>query len=126
MGLAGQGSLTLGLAMLLDVLAHEARVAGRAREGLFVGVFALAEKGAYACGPLLAGFLLGAMGFVSGTQGQLQQPPEAILAARLAMSIIPATFGTIAIVALVLYRLPEEQQKGSEAARNRSLPNAGK
>lgn len=114
MGLAGQGSLTLGLAMLLDVLAHEARVAGRAREGLFVGVFALAEKGAYACGPLLAGLLLGAMGFVSGTQGPLQQPPEAILAARLAMSIIPATFGSIAIVALLLYRLPEEQEKGTD------------
>ena len=65
LGLAGQGSLTLGLAMLLDVMAHGRRESGRAREGLMVGVFALAEKGAFAFGPLLTGLLLGAMGFVS-------------------------------------------------------------
>lgn len=111
-GVFGQGALTLGLAMLLDVLAHDARASGRAREGLMVGVFALAEKGAFAFGPTLAALLLGAMGYVSSTSGDAVQPPEAILAARLAMSVIPATIGTLAILALLPYRL------GSEAERS--------
>jgi Na+/melibiose symporter-like transporter len=111
LGLSGQGSLTLGLAMLLDVMAHGRRESGESREGLMVGVFALAEKGAFAFGPLLTGLLLGAMGFVSSTSGQAVQPPEAVLAARLAMSVIPAVIGAVAIVALLAYRLPDEMQR---------------
>jgi Na+/melibiose symporter-like transporter len=90
------------------VLAHSTRETGESREGLRVGVFALAEKGAYAFGPLLTGLLLGAMGFVSSTTGELAQPPSAVLAARLAMSVIPAVIGAIAIFAISLYRLPAE------------------
>ena len=110
-GASGQGSLTLGLAMLLDVLAHDVRASGRSREGVMVGVFALAEKGAFAFGPLLTGVLLGAMGFMPSTGGAITQPPETIFAARLAMSLIPAALGSVAIVALLLYRLPEESSR---------------
>ena len=99
-GLAGQGSLTLGMAMLLDVLAHATRVTGQSREGLMVGVFALAEKGAYAFAPLLVGLLLGAMGFISSTTGTVAQPVSAVLAARLAMSLIPACIGVVALIAI--------------------------
>ncbi len=110
-GLAGQGALTLGFAMLLDVLAHRTQETGESREGLMVGVFALAEKGAYACGPLLAGLLLGAMGFVSSTTGELAQAPSVVLAARLAMSVIPAVIGGLAVFAILLYRLPAEADR---------------
>ena len=40
--------------------------------------------------------LVGAMGFVSSTTGELAQPPSVVLAARLAMSVIPAVIGGLA------------------------------
>ena len=75
---------------------------------MMVGVFALAEKGGYAIAPLLAGLFLGMVGFIESDSGIVEQPDEVLFAARVAMSIIPAVIGSIAMLTLMLYRLPEE------------------
>jgi len=114
-GMTIGGSLMFGLAMLPDAIAHDAARSGLRREGLFAGIFSMAEKMAFAVGGAASGLLLGAMGYVSSTTGTAVQPASAILAVYLSISVLPAGLLVVSVLLLTQYRLGEDEVRRSAA-----------
>ena len=105
MGVAGFGfcALTLcGYAMLPDTIDYDYRSTGRQRGGIMAGVYAFVEKTGFALGPVICGFVLQAMGFVSG-RGAVQSE-AAVNAVRWSISIGPTLMALLAIPLLIAYR----------------------
>jgi GPH family glycoside/pentoside/hexuronide:cation symporter len=113
-GVAAAGILTIGQSMLPDTIEYDRRRTGLERAGVFAGIYTTAEKMAFAFGPILTGFLLQSMGYVSGTQGlATEQPESAITAIYIAMAIAPAVCLALAISVLIFYRLDEDMLKAT-------------
>lgn len=120
-GIATAGSLLFGQSMLPDAIAHDAARSGLRREGIFAGVYTTAEKFAFAIGGALTAAFLGAMGYVSSTQGGAVQPDSAILAIYLSLSVLPAALLLISVLLLGWYDLTEEQvRKDAQTADKNS------
>ena len=114
-GIAAAGILIIGQSMLPDTIEYDRRRTGLERAGVFAGIYTTAEKMAYALGPALTGFLLGTMGYVSGTQGAaIEQPPSAITAIYLTVGVAPGICLLGAMALLAFYKLDEATLKATE------------
>ena len=110
------GTLLCALALLPDTMEYDRLLSGRKREGVMSGVAAFVEKLASALGPFLIGILLQAMGLVTARQPDLIQPPQALLAVRLGMSVVPAVLTFACIPVLWRYRLDQATLERARAA----------
>lgn len=108
-GVVSTGTLLCALALLPDTMEYDRLVTGEARDGTISGVFTLVEKIAGAIGPFAIGILLQSMGLISGRDPGIIQPPEALEAVKIGISIVPAVFCLAAVPFLMLYDLDEKK-----------------
>lgn len=105
--------------MLPDVIEYDHRRTGLTREGLFAGVYTTVEKFASAVGVAITGAVLGAMGYISSTEGQaVVQPESAITGIYLCFALIPAGFIAFSCVFIAMYDLTEEKLDATPAVAN--------
>lgn len=105
-GVVNSGFIMLSLSMLTDTIDYERQRGGAANEGVFSGIFTAAEKLAFALGPLVAGVVMSAFGFISSTGGAAQQTPTAITGIILLYSVIPVATQLVSLAIFSRYRLP--------------------
>ncbi len=109
-GIVNSGFVMLSLSMLTDTIDFERRRSGFANEGTFSGIFTAAEKLAFALGPLIAGVVMSAFGFISSTGGAVQQSPEALTGIILLYSLIPVGTQLLSLAVFSRYQLPDTRQ----------------
>ncbi|WP_237713897.1 MFS transporter [Novosphingobium sp. Rr 2-17] len=106
-GVVNCAFVMLSLSMLTDTIDYERRRKGIANEGVFAGLFSAFEKLAFALGPVVAGLVMSAFGFVSSTGGAAAQTPHAINGIVLLYSLIPAATQVLSLLVFSRYRLPQ-------------------
>lgn len=105
-GIVNSAFVMLSLSMLTDTIDYERRRKSIANEGVFAGLFSAAEKLSFALGPVVAGLVMSAFGFVSSTGGAVTQTPQAITGIVLLYSLIPAATQMLSLLVFSRYRLP--------------------
>ena len=108
-GLGSAGLLVMGFSLLPDTMEHNTRSSGVAQEGILAAIYSMVEKGTAAFGPLVAGLLLEASGFISAAGGDLppEQPQSAIIAMFLLAAVIPAACNITGSLLLTRFHLTE-------------------
>ncbi|MTG89473.1 MFS transporter [Cellulosimicrobium sp. BIT-GX5] len=105
-GVAYAGMQALPLAMLPDVIAHDARTHGEGRGGAFSGVWTAGETTGMALGAAVLSLVLGVTGYVSTRADEVAtQPAAAVDGIALAFSVVPAVLVLLSLVPLVRYGL---------------------
>ncbi|MGW8565951.1 MFS transporter [Isoptericola sp. NPDC055881] len=105
-GAAYAGMQSLPMAMLPDVIAHDARTTGTDRAGAFGGVWTAGETTGMALGTTLLTVVLAATGYVESTGGQsVTQPAAAVLGIVAAFSVLPAALAAVSMLPLGRYPL---------------------
>lgn len=105
-GIAYAGMQSLPMAMLPDVIAHDAARNGPGRAGAFGGVWTAGETTGFALGATVLSIMLAATGYVSSTAGQTAtQPGAAITGIVVAFSVLPAALMALSLLSLGRYRL---------------------
>lgn len=108
-GATAGGIMLLGTSLLPDCAEYDYRRTGMRREGLYAGVYSFVEKTAFAMGPLLAGLILAAGGYVESRAGVVPvQPQSAVHAVYVVSTVIPALAPLLSIFFLARYRLRPE------------------
>ena len=109
-GVGSAGLLVMGFSLLPDTMEHNTKTSGVAQEGTQAAVYSMVEKGTAAFGPLVAGFMLEASGFISAAGGDLppDQPQSAIVAILLLAAVIPAVCNITGSLLLTKFDLKEE------------------
>ncbi|MET4780953.1 Na+/melibiose symporter-like transporter [Glaciihabitans sp. UYNi722] len=103
-GYAGMQSLPM--AMLPDVISHDARLHGEGRAGSFGGVWTAGETTGMALGGTVLTIVLALSGYLASTAGQsVDQPGSAIVGIVLSFSLVPAVIIAASLVSLRRYRL---------------------
>ncbi|MWB99540.1 MFS transporter [Agromyces seonyuensis] len=122
-GYAGMQSLPM--AMLPDVISHDARTHGPGRAGSFGGVWTAGETTGMALGATVLTLVLAATGYVESTGGAVvDQPAAAVLGIVLAFSIVPAALVAASLVVLRAYRLRRDDLQTGEDAPPAAVPGA--
>jgi GPH family glycoside/pentoside/hexuronide:cation symporter len=117
-GIGSGGLLLTAQSLLPDALEYDYLRTGLRREGILSGFYTTVEKVAFALGAALTGLFLGAMGYVSSTQGSgTEQPDSAILAIYLCVSVIPVIAVTASAFVLRWYDLDEQKLNELRASR---------
>ncbi|NKB42688.1 MAG: MFS transporter [Alphaproteobacteria bacterium] len=108
-GFGAAGLMVVGFSILPDTMEHNTKTSGISQEGTLAALYSMVEKGTAALGPLIAGFLLEASGFISAAGGELppEQPQSAIIAILLLVAVIPATCNVIGSLLLTQFDLKE-------------------
>ena len=104
-GVGYAGMQMFPLAMLPDAIAADESASGQRRAGVFTGVWTAAETLGLAVGPGLLGGILASAGYVSSTGEDVAQSSSAVLAVRLAFSVLPALLVLASLPVLARYRL---------------------
>ncbi|MBN9176686.1 MAG: MFS transporter [Microbacterium sp.] len=117
-GVAYAGMQSLPMAMLPDVISHDARTHGPGRAGAFGGVWTAGETTGFALGATVLAIVLAATGYVERVAGaSVTQPDAAIAGIVLSFSVLPAALVVASLVPLARYRLRrddiEEQSHGN-------------
>lgn len=117
-GAAYAGMQSLPLSILPDVVAYETRRQDSRIAGVLTGVWTAGETAGLAVGPLLLALALQVGGYIATTSGQsATQPPSAIVAIILSLSVIPAVLVLLSLVVFRGYRLRRHDvEEGSLAA----------
>lgn len=112
-GFGSAGLLVVGFSILPDTMEHNTKTSGVSQEGTLAALYSMVEKGTAALGPLIAGFMLEASGFVSAAGGELppDQPQSAIVVILLLAAVIPAVCNFIGSALLTQFDLKEENSK---------------
>lgn len=111
-------------AIVADVIEVDELNTGKRREGVFYGYLVFFRKLASAIATFGVGQVLSATGFISSQTGSafIQQPPEALLAMRFFVGVVPAIMLFLAILAAWRYPLDRETyneiRQQLEARRN--------
>lgn len=106
-GYAGMQSLPM--AMLPDVISHDARSNGPGRAGIFGGMWTAGETTGMALGATVLSIVLAATGYLASTGAQsISQSPLAVSGIVLSFSAVPAVLIAISLVPLLRYRLRRE------------------
>ena len=114
-GYAGMQSLPM--AMLPDVISHDARANGEGRAGSFGGVWTAGETTGMALGGAVLTIVLALGGYVATTAGHsVGQSPSAVVAIVLGFSVVPAAFVAASLVTLRRYRLRRSDIETDAAA----------
>ncbi|MCA5893657.1 MFS transporter [Isoptericola sp. NEAU-Y5] len=105
-GGAYSGMQALPMAMLPDVIAHDARTRGTGRAGTFGGVWTAGETTGMALGTTLLTAVLAATGYVASTDVQsVTQPASAVVGVVAGFSVVPALLVALSLVPLARYPL---------------------
>ncbi|MBN9606442.1 MAG: MFS transporter [Actinomycetales bacterium] len=116
-GVGYAGMQALGMSMLPDVIADDARRYGPGRGGGFGGLWTAGEGVGLAIGPALLGFLLGATGYLESSPGvEVVQPESAILGIILSFSLVPAVVISLSLIPFSRYPLRKESVDVGPAA----------
>lgn len=117
-GFGSAGLLVIGFSILPDTMENNTRTSGVSLEGTMAAVYSMVEKGTSAVGPLVAGLLLDASGFISGAGADLppEQPDSAIIAIFLLASVIPALCNVAGALLLTRYKLEDGGGTDEQAA----------
>lgn len=119
-GAAYAGLQSLPLAMLPDVVSHDARTRGPGRAGLFSGVWTAGETTGFALGATVLSLTLAATGYVESRAGDVVvQADGAVLGIVLAFSVLPAALVALSLITLHRYPLRKEDV---DAARPAATP----
>lgn len=105
-GAAYAGMQALPMAMLPDVISHDARRHGEASAGIFGGVWTAGETTGMAVGAAALTFILTVTGYVQTVAGAtVEQPAAAVTGIALGFSIVPAALTLLSLIFLAGYRL---------------------
>jgi Na+/melibiose symporter-like transporter len=105
-GAAYAGMQSLPMAMLPDVISHDAAQTGADRAGSFSGVWTAGETAGMALGSALLTIVLAATGYVSSTGASVvEQGPAAVVGIVLSFSLLPALLVAASLVVLRGYPL---------------------
>ncbi|WP_448263524.1 MFS transporter [Microbacterium aurum] len=105
-GIAYAGMQSLPMAMLPDVISHDARLHGPGRAGAFGGVWTAGETTGFALGATVLAVVLAASGYVERTAGEnVTQPDAAVAGIVLSFSVLPAALVLLSLIPLARYRL---------------------
>lgn len=105
-GAAYAGMQTLPMAMLPDVISHDARAHGDGSAGTFGGVWTAGETAGMALGTTVLAIVLFVSGYVeSVAQQEVTQSPAAIAGIIISFSAVPAALMGLSLLSLVRYRL---------------------
>jgi len=97
---------SLPMAMLPDVISHDARRNGDGRAGSFGGVWTAGETAGMALGATLLTIVLAVTGYVESVGSTIvEQPPAAIAGIVVAFSLLPAGLVLLSLVPLARYPL---------------------
>jgi Na+/melibiose symporter-like transporter len=118
-GIAYAGLQSLPMAMLPDVISHDARVSGDdadkpGQAGTFTGIWTAGETVGFALGATAVSLVLAATGYVSTVAGvDTVQPDAAVTGIVLSFSILPAVLMALSILPLTRYRLRRSDIDGT-------------
>ncbi|MDQ2662289.1 MAG: MFS transporter [Actinomycetota bacterium] len=105
-GAAYAGMQSLPMAMLPDVISHDARRHGDGRAGTFGGVWTAGETAGMALGATLLTIVLAVTGYLESTGDQVVAQPEAAVAGIVvSFSVLPAALVLLSLVPLAGYPL---------------------
>lgn len=105
-GAAYAGMQTLPMAMLPDVISHDARSHGDGSAGTFGGVWTAGETAGMALGTTVLTIVLAISGYVESVGQQVvEQSPAAIAGIIVSFSVVPAVIMALSLVTLARYRL---------------------
>ncbi|WP_404437465.1 MFS transporter [Microbacterium aerolatum] len=105
-GIAYAGLQSLPMAMLPDVISHDARTGGSGQAGTFTGIWTAGETVGFALGATAVSLMLAATGYISTVAGvETVQPDAAVTGIVLSFSILPAALMALSILPLSRYRL---------------------
>jgi GPH family glycoside/pentoside/hexuronide:cation symporter len=105
-GAAYAGMQSLPMAMLPDVISHDAQNSGEGHAGSFSGIWTAGETAGMALGAAVLSVILAATGYAERVAGQwVEQEPSAILGIVLSFSVVPAVLLVASLVTLRRYRL---------------------
>jgi GPH family glycoside/pentoside/hexuronide:cation symporter len=105
-GAAYAGMQSLPMAMLPDVISHDARRSGAGRAGTFGGVWTAGETAGMAFGTTVLTIVLAVSGYVESVAGQeVTQSPAAIAGIVLSFSVVPAVIIGLSLLTLARYPL---------------------
>jgi GPH family glycoside/pentoside/hexuronide:cation symporter len=105
-GAAYAGMQTLPMAMLPDVISHDARTFGAGSAGTFGGVWTAGETAGMALGTTVLTIVLTISGYVESIgQQEVTQSPAAIAGIVVSFSVVPAVIMMLSLLALARYRL---------------------
>jgi GPH family glycoside/pentoside/hexuronide:cation symporter len=113
-GLSGGGVILNAYSMMSDAMRYDYITSGLRREGAFAGFTTLFDKLSAALGISVMGVFLSAMGYVVSKSGTVVQPPTAILAITVCVTVVPAITMAAAIAAIRNYRLDEAALIGDD------------
>ncbi len=102
-GYAGMQSLPM--AMLPDVITHDAATHGDGQAGAFGGVWTAGETTGMALGATAFTLVLAVTGYIESTGPGVMQPNSAITGISLSFSVLPAAIVALSLVTLRRYRL---------------------
>jgi len=106
-GYAGMQSLPM--AMLPDVISHDARTAGPGRAGIFGGMWTAGETTGMALGATVLAIVLAVSGYVASTGAHdVQQSAASVAGIVASFSVVPAVIVGLSIIPIMRYRLRKE------------------
>lgn len=120
-GAAYAGMQTMPMAMLPDVMSHDAATSGDpdGRAGVFGGVWTAGETAGMALGSTVLALVLWATGYVESVAAvTVTQPATAISGIALAFSLFPALLMLASLATLRGYRLTERDVEGAAGAQS--------
>ncbi|WP_402469027.1 MFS transporter [Isoptericola aurantiacus] len=119
-GAAYAGLQSLPMAMLPDVVAHDARTRGPGRAGAFSGVWTAGETTGFALGTALLSVTLAVTGYAASRAEELvAQPDSAVLGIVLAFSVLPAVLVALSLITLRRYPLRKDDIEAARVAATR-------
>jgi glycoside/pentoside/hexuronide:cation symporter, GPH family len=105
-GAAYAGMQSLPLAMLPDVISHDADRHGTGQAGVFSGMWTAGETTGMALGATVLTVVLAATGYVQSTAAvTVTQAPAAVVGIVLSFSVVPAAIMGLSLLSLLRYRL---------------------
>src|SRR5690554_6686822 len=105
-GAAYAGMQSLPMAMLPDVISHDAAEHGDGQAGIFSGVWTAGETTGMAFGATVLSIVLAVTGYVvTAGAATVEQPAAAVLGIVLSFSVVPAALIGGSLLALSRYRL---------------------
>jgi len=117
-GLFNSGFLLMAQAMLTDTIEWDARRTGLERAGAYSGLWLANEKVAFTFGAMITASILGAFGFVSGSEGaNVQQSESAVRGVVIAFIATPIFFHLSSLLLLRGYKLDEAELAAARTAK---------
>ena len=117
-GAAYAGMQSLPMAMLPDVMSHDARTSGADASGTFGGVWTAGETTGMALGSTALTLVLAATGYAERVAGEtVDQSPAAVLGIVLSFSVVPAAVVLLSLLPLSRYGLRRTDIERAETAR---------